>query len=136
MALAGPRVAGGLLAATLFLHPFGPASAEAPGCRIDPFQGATTPQGAIMRMRVINTGASCGVSNYGLPAEQGNPAYSGSITSAPSHGSAAFVAPQVRYTPAAGYAGEDEFSYEAFAKGAVGQQLRLKVRVKVRVVAP
>ena len=89
-----------------------------------------------MRMEVVNTGAACSVSNYGMPAERAQPAYSGSVTSPPAHGSAAFVAPQIRYTPAAGYAGDDEFSYEAFAKGAVGQQLRLKVRVQVRVLAP
>jgi hypothetical protein len=136
MAPPGPRIAPWLLAAAWVLQPPGTASAQATACRIEPFQGATTPQGAVMQMRVVNTGAACSVSNYGLPAEQANPAYSGAITSTPTHGSAAFVAPQVRYTPAAGYAGDDEFSYEAFAKGAVGQQLRLKVRVKVRIVAP
>ena len=89
-----------------------------------------------MRMQVVNSGAACSVSNYGVPAEQANPAYSGSVTAQPSHGSATFVAPQIRYTPVAGYAGDDEFSYEAFAKGAAGQSLRLRVRVEVRVLAP
>lgn len=112
------------------------ASAQTSACRVDPFRGATTPQGAVARMSLINRGASYSITNYGLPAERGNPADSGSITVKPSHGTAEFVAPQARYMPAPGFAGDDEFTYEAFARGANDQQLRLKVRVQIQVVAP
>ena len=105
-------------------------------CRLEPFQGATSPQGAVALMHVVNTGATCSITNYGVPVGRGNPADSGSITSQPSHGSAEFTAPQAKYTPAPGYVGDDEFAYEAYARGSINQQLRLKVRVKVQVVAP
>lgn len=110
-------------------------SAE-PTCRVEPFQGATTPQGASTRMRVVNTGAACRIANFGLPGERGGAASSGEVTVAPGHGRAVFVAPDVRYTPSPGYIGADEFAYEAVAKGARDQPLRLKVRVQVEVVAP
>ncbi len=87
-------------------------------------------------MYVVNTGTTCSVANYGVPVGRANPADSGSITSKPSHGSAEFAAPQVRYTPEPGYVGDDEFTYEAFARGAMDQRLRLRVRVMVQVVAP
>lgn len=107
-----------------------------PPCRVEPFQGATTPQGASTRMRVVNTGAACRIANFGLPGERGHPASTGTITAPPMHGSATFVAPEVRYTPARGYVGADAFAYEAIATGAQDQPLRLKVRVRVEVVAP
>ena len=44
--------------------------------------------------------------------------------------------PLATYTPETGFAGEDEFSYEAIAKGNIDQQVRLRVRVKVNVLAP
>jgi hypothetical protein len=112
------------------------AHAQSQGCRIEPFQGASLPGGAVLKMTVTNTGAACTVANYGVPGEKKNPADSGSVTSQPSHGTAEFVAPQARYTPAPGYAGDDEFTYEAFARGANNQPLRLTVQVKVAVRAP
>jgi hypothetical protein len=113
------------------------AAAGDPPCIVAPFQGATTAQGASTQMRVVNTGATCRIVNFGKPAERGNPASSGSITAAPAHGSADFVAPEARYTPTPGYVGVDAFAYEAFAAGSQdGQPLRLKVRVQVQVVAP
>jgi hypothetical protein len=118
------------------LTPIGSALAQQPECRISSFQGATLPQGAVTNMRVVNTGASCVIANYGVPAERSNPADSGSITRPPAHGAAEFVAPNAKYTPAQGYAGEDEFEYEAFARSGSNQPLRLKVQVKVLVVAP
>ena len=73
-------------------------------------------------MHVVNTGASCSIANFGLPAERAHPRPpSGAITGAgPSHGSAVFALLQARYTPAPGYVGEDEFAYEAFAQGVTG----------------
>lgn len=87
-------------------------------------------------MRVVNTGKSCVIANYGVPQGHSNPADSGSITLPPAHGAAEFVAPNAKYTPAKGYVGEDEFDYEAFARGKSHQEVRLKVKVKVIVVAP
>jgi hypothetical protein len=118
------------------LAPIGAALAQQPACRVEPIQGATSPQGTIARMRVVNTGSSCAIVNHGVPAERGNPADSGKITKQPAHGKAEFVAPHARYTPDQGYVGEDEFEYEAFARGRSNQQVRLRVQVKVLVVAP
>lgn len=87
-------------------------------------------------MHVVNTGTPCVIINHGLPAERSNPADSGNITKQAAHGKAEFVAPSAKYTPAQGYVGEDEFEYEAVARGRTSQQVRLKVRVKVLVVAP
>ncbi|RYF33278.1 MAG: hypothetical protein EOO26_08675 [Comamonadaceae bacterium] len=105
-------------------------------CRFEPFSGATLPQGAVAQMTVANTGAPCAITNYGVPAERQNPADSGSITSAAVHGSAAFTPPQATYTPQPGFVGDDEFAYMAFAKGRNGQQITLRVRVVVKVMAP
>ena len=105
-------------------------------CRVEPFQGATLPQGAVAQMTVTNMGSSCSITNYGVPTDRKNPAHSGSITSAPVHGTASFTSPQATYTPEPGFAGDDDFAYEAIAKGNIDQQLRLRVRVKVKVVAP
>ena len=128
----GSRLVGSLLLPLAAI-----AAAGEPECSVAPFQGATTAQGASTRMRVVNTGAACRIVNFGRPAERGNPASSGAITAAPAHGSAVFVAPEVRYTPSRGYVGTDEFAYEAFAAGSQdGHPLRLKVRVQVQVVAP
>jgi hypothetical protein len=35
-----------------------------------------------------------------------------------------------------GFAGEDEFEYEAFARGGSNRPVRLKVLVKITVIAP
>ncbi len=118
------------------LAPIGSALAQQPECRVSSFQGATLPQGAVARMRVVNKGPSCAIANYGVPEERSNPADSGSITKPPAHGTAEFVAPNAEYTPAPGYVGEDEFEYEAFARSRTNQQVRLRVQVKVLVVAP
>ena len=124
------------LLAILFVGCLAPAfGQQRAGCHVDSFQGASLPQGAVARMTVVNTAKSCSIRNFGASG-QTNPADSGSITTAPAHGSAAFVAPRARYTPQAGFVGEDEFAYEAFAKGDVNQQLRLKVKVLVKVIAP
>lgn len=112
------------------------AGAQTPDCRVEAFHGATMPAGAVARMHVVNTGATCSISAYGVPAERKNPAESGSITSRPTHGSAQFAAPRASYTPERHYVGDDEFTFEAFARGANNQPLRLTVVVKVNVSAP
>ena len=119
-----------------FLALSGSALAQQADCRVEPFQGATSPQGAVARMRVVNTGSACLITNYGVPSERRNPADAGRITREPAHGKSEFVAPHARYTPAKGYAGEDEFEYEALAHATNNQRIRLKVQVKVLVVAP
>lgn len=105
-------------------------------CHIGPFRGAASAQGAVAQMTVTNTGASCSITNYGVSSDRQQPAFSGSITSAPAHGTASFASPQAMYTPEPGFAGDDDFSYEALAKGNSGQPVTLRVRVKVKVVAP
>ena len=105
-------------------------------CRVEPFSGATLPQGAVAQMTIANTGASCSITNYGVPANRQNAADSGSITSTATHGTAAFTPPRATYTPQPGFVGDDEFAYTAMAKGQNGQQITLRVRVKVKVVAP
>lgn len=102
-------------------------------CRVEPFQGATLPQGAVAHMTILAAGKSCSITNYGVPIDRKNPAYSGSITTAPSHGAASFTAPDVTYTPKPGFTGDDEFAYEAIAKGNIEQQVHLRVRVQVKV---
>jgi hypothetical protein len=87
-------------------------------------------------MHVANTGSPCAIANYGIPAELANPADSGSITKQPVHGKSEFVAPYAKYVPEPGYVGDDEFAYEAFARGRKDQQFRLKVHVKVSIVTP
>ena len=109
---------------------------ESATCRIEPFSGATLPQGAVAQMTIANTGASCAIANYGVPAGRQNAAESGSITSAATHGTASFTPPRAAYTPQAGFLGADEFAYTAMAKAHNGQQITLRVRVKVKVVAP
>ena len=120
----------------LMLVAAGSAQGQPQRCHVEPFQGATLPQGAVAHMRVVNTGDLCALVNYGLPSEHANPADSGSITKQPTHGKAEFVAPNAKYAPDVGYVGEDEFEFEAFARGRVNQQVRLKVQVKVIVTAP
>jgi hypothetical protein len=124
------------LCALMVLTPTGLALAQQPRCRVEPFQGATLPQGTVARLHVVNTGSPCAIVNYGVPAERSNPADSGAITKQPAHGKAEFAAPQATYTPEPGFVGQDEFAYEALARGKSAQQVRLKVRVKVLVVAP
>lgn len=105
-------------------------------CKVEPFQGAALPGGAVTQMSVVNNAKYCAITNYGVPAERQNPADSGNILLAPAHGTAVFVPPQVQYSPQPGYVGEDEFKYEAFARGNINQQIRLLVTVKVNVRAP
>lgn len=43
------------------------------------------------------------------------------------------AAPNATCLPAPGFAGDDEFQFDAFTRGAGGQPVRLRVTVKVRV---
>lgn len=106
-------------------HPALPAA-----CRVPGFRGAASPQGADAQMHIVNTGQPCAIPNYGFPAEQRNPAYAGVITKLPVAGKVEFVPPRAIYTPAAGFAGEDQFEYEASAEG-LSRPLRVRVRVFV-----
>jgi hypothetical protein len=85
---------------------------------------------------MVNRGQSCTFVNFGVPAQRGNPAESGSITKAPTHGKAVFAAPSAVYTPAPGFAGIDTFEYEARAFSQSGRPLLLRVRVSMVVEAP
>lgn len=124
------------LAALVLATAVADASAQAPRCRVEPFSGSGLPGGAVAEMSVVNTAKTCSIANYGIPSERKNPADSGNILAAPTHGTAAFVGHQAQYTPAPGYVGEDEFKYEAFARDNINRQVRMLVTVKVTVRAP
>ena len=112
----------------------GIACAAPQACEIETFRGAASPQGAVARVTVINTG-SCKIANYVRPQERAGAAESGAITRVPANGTARFEAPYAVYVPRRGYVGRDEFEYEAVAPGAKGET-RLKVLVKVTVLSP
>ncbi len=124
------------LSALVLVTPISSAFAKEPACRVEPFRGATLPQGTVARMYVVNLGKPCLIANHGVPEDRSNAADSGRITKQPAHGKVEFVAPHAKYTPEQGYVGEDEFTYEAFARGKGAQQVRLKVQVKVKVAGP
>jgi hypothetical protein len=126
---------GGVAAAMMFA-PFVPSQAHAqdPRCLVPPFSGAAQPQGAVAQMRVVNDGKACGVSHFGVPSERRNPAESSKIIQPAAHGTLQFVAPRILYTPEPGFAGEDEFTYEARAKNKREEPVTLKVKMKVTVL--
>jgi hypothetical protein len=126
---------GGVAAAMMFA-PFVPSQAHAqdPRCLVPPFSGAAQPRGAVAQMRVVNDGKACGVSHFGVPSERRNPAESGKIVQHAAHGTLQFVAPRILYTPEPGFAGEDEFAYEARAKNSREEPVTLKVKMKVTVL--
>ena len=102
-------------------------------CEVLPFRGAARPEGATATMIVVSDGRPCGMMNAGRAAERRNPPNAAVVTLAPKHGKVEFIAPRVEYTAEAGYAGDDEFAYEATASDAAGASLVLRVRVKVDV---
>lgn len=108
----------------------------APRCHVEPFTRASLPGGTEAQMSVVNDVRYCAITNYGVPEQRQNPAEAGKVLVAPAHGSAVFVAPQIRYTPEPGYVGADEFRYEAYARAAPHQPVRLLVTVRVTVRAP
>jgi TonB family protein len=54
---------------------------------------------------------------------------------APKHGKAVFISPRMEYTADPGYAGEDEFAYEATVTDSIGAEVVLRFRVKADVRA-
>lgn len=62
------------LVVLMVMAPMGSTPAQQSACRVEPSQGAASPQGTVTRMQVMNTGGECVIANYGLPAERGNPA--------------------------------------------------------------
>jgi hypothetical protein len=122
--------------AAALLAASGAFAAEDRVCSVGRFEGAASPAGAEVTMRVVNVGRPCAIVNHGIPSERTHPADRGRITQPPAHGSAQFAPPEARYTPAPGFAGRDDFAYEAFARGRSDQRVHLRVRVRVEVVAP
>jgi hypothetical protein len=109
------------------------AQEAAPPCAVQPYRGATTPQGALAIVTMSNRGQACRLPVFGNPAERSGPATAGRILVAPRSGTAAFDPPAATYTPAAGFEGTDEFEFEADAVDRMNRPLRLYVRVRVTV---
>lgn len=96
------------------------------------FRGATQPQGGEAEMHVVNNGRPCGIRNFGQHhPDTATLAYAGSITVPPKNGVARFEPPRALYTPNPGFTGEDQFEYQANAKGPQDNPVMLKVRVGV-----
>ena len=114
----------------------GPAPAQDAVCTIAPYRGASGPDGAVAQVRMRNRGVACTIPNDGSPNDRRYPADSGRILSPAAHGEARFEAPDAVYVPAPGFAGDDEFQFEAFARGSGGRPVRLLVTVRVSVLAP
>ena len=112
------------------------AHAQHDACVITPYRGASAPEGALVEVRMRNNGYPCVIPNYGAPNEKRYPADSGRILAPARHGTARFLAPNATYVPSPGFAGDDEFQYEAYARGGGGMPVRLLVTVKVRVQPP
>lgn len=126
----------GIVVAATTSFPLAPAPTHAqdPRCVVPPFSGAAQPRGAVAQMRVVNDGKACGISHFGVPSERRNPAESSKIIQPAAHGTVQFVAPRVLYTPEPGFAGEDEFAYEARAKNNREEPVTLRVKMKVVVL--
>lgn len=110
--------------------------AQHDSCVIAPYRGATSTEGAVAEVRMRNNGFPCVMPNYGAPNEKRYPADSGRILAPARHGTARFAAPNATYVPTPGFVGDDEFQYEAYARGGGGAPVRLIVTVKVRVQPP
>ena len=129
------RIAGGrsllVLGCTLLgLHA---AVAQGSMCRVPVFRGATQPQGGEAEMHAVNNGRPCGIRNFGHYPDTATLAYAGSITVPPKNGVAKFEPPRALYTPNPGFTGEDQFEYQANAKGPQENPVMLKVKVRVLV---
>ena len=86
------------------------AHAQHEACVVAPYRGASSPEGAVTEVRMHNNGFPCVMPNYG--------------------------APNATYVPVPGFAGDDDFQYEAYVRGGGGTSVRLLVTVKVRVQPP
>ena len=109
------------------------AFAQEPMCNVPVFRGATQPQGGEAEMHVLNQGRSCGIRNFGHYPDPATLAYAGSITVSPKNGVARFEPPRALYTPNPGFVGEDQFEYQAIARGPRDNPVTLKVKVRVLV---
>lgn len=83
------------LALALLLASPLPAIAQSPAanCGIQPYRGATTPEGALVIVTMVNRGQACRLPVFAHPSERAGPASSGRILVAPKTGAAAFDPP-------------------------------------------
>lgn len=109
------------------------AVAQESMCRVPVFRGAAQPQGGEAEMHVVNNGRACGIRNFGHYPDTATLAYAGSVTVPPKNGVAKFEPPRALYTPNPGFTGEDQFEYQANAKGPQDNPVMLKVKVRVLV---
>ena len=110
-----------------------PAPAPLIRCTLLPFRSAARPEGADVTLIVVSDGRPCAIPNWGVPVERRNPATAATISVAPKHGKAVFISPRMEYTADSGYAGEDEFAYEATVTDSIGADVVLRFRVKADV---
>jgi thiol-disulfide isomerase/thioredoxin len=104
-------------------------------CTLLPFRSAARPEGADVTLIVVSDGRPCAIPNWGVPVERRNPATAATISVAPKHGKAVFISPRMEYTADPGYAGEDDFAYEATVTDSIGADVVLRFRVKTDVRA-
>jgi TonB family protein len=102
-------------------------------CEVPSFAGATSPQGASVRMTVVSDGLACSIANWGMPDDRRNPATAGEITEPSQHGTAVFFSPTARYIADRGYVGPDAFAYRATVRDSDGLERVMTVRVDVDV---
>src|SRR5438093_2876614 len=135
------RIAAGLVVVLVgFVHPSysqPPPSPVRPQfrCEVPYFTGATSPQGASVKMTVVSDGLACSIPNWGVPDDRRNPATAGEITEVSQHGTAVFFPPTARYIPDRGYVGPDAFTYRATVRDGDGLERVMSVRVEVDVRA-
>ena len=133
------RIAAGLVVA-LVSSVLPSYSQSAPGsvrqqfrCEVPYFTGATSPQGASVKMTVVSDGLACVIANWGVPDDRRNPATSGEITDVAQHGTAVFTPPSARYIADREYVGPDAFAYRATVRDGEGFERVMTVRVEVDV---
>src|ERR1700730_3260477 len=102
-------------------------------CEVPYFTGATSPQGASVKMTVVSDGLACTIPNWGVPDDRRNPATTGEITDPSQHGTAVFYSPTARYIADRGYVGSDAFAYRATVRDGDGLERVMTVRVDVDV---
>jgi hypothetical protein len=83
-----------------------------------------------------NNGYPCVMPNYGVPNEKRYPPTAAASSRPRGMAPRDSSAPNATYVPSPGFAGDDEFQYEAYARGGGGMPVRLLVTVKVRVQPP
>jgi hypothetical protein len=93
-------------------------------CSVPPFYGATSATGAVATMHVVNDGHACGFHML----SRGSNVESVTITEPPAHGKIEVEGAAVRYTPAAGYVGKDQFRAVSSASHKVLMQVDVVAR--------